>query len=45
VLDRLTGEVDTVIHLAAAVGLKLMVENPAHTVETNIMGTEMAFSR
>ncbi|NJO07834.1 MAG: NAD-dependent epimerase/dehydratase family protein [Chloroflexaceae bacterium] len=40
VLDRLTSEADIVIHLAAAVGVKLIVENPVRTIETNIMGTE-----
>jgi UDP-glucose 4-epimerase len=39
-LDRLTSEADVVIHLAAAVGVKLIVEKPVHTIETNIMGTE-----
>jgi len=40
VLDRLTSEAEVVIHLAAAVGVQLIVENPVHTIETNIMGTE-----
>lgn len=40
VLDRLTSQADVVIHLAAAVGVKLIVERPVHTIETNIMGTE-----
>lgn len=40
VLDRLTSEADGVIHLAAAVGVQLIVENPVHTIETNIMATE-----
>lgn len=40
VLDRLTSEADIVIHLAAAVGVKLIVEDPVRTIETNIMGTE-----
>ena len=40
VLDRLTSESDTIIHLAAAVGVKLIVENPVHTIQTNINGTE-----
>ena len=40
VLDRLTSEADTVIHLAAAVGVKLIVEDPVHTIATNIMGSE-----
>lgn len=40
VLDRLTSQADTVIHLAAAVGVKLIVEDPVHTIRTNIIGTE-----
>jgi UDP-glucose 4-epimerase len=32
---------DTVIHLAAAVGVKLIVESPVHTIETNVHGTEV----
>lgn len=40
VLDRLTSEADIVIHLAAAVGVKLIIENPVHTLRTNIMGAE-----
>jgi UDP-glucose 4-epimerase len=40
VLDRLTSEADIIIHLAAVVGVKLIVEDPVHTIATNIMGTE-----
>lgn len=40
VLDRLASESDAIIHLAAAVGVKLVVEQPVHTIETNIMGAE-----
>jgi UDP-glucose 4-epimerase len=40
VLDRLASEAGIIIHLAAAVGVKLIVEHPVHTIETNIMGTE-----
>jgi UDP-glucose 4-epimerase len=40
VLDRLASESDLIIHLAAAVGVKLIVEDPVHTIQTNIMGTE-----
>jgi nucleoside-diphosphate-sugar epimerase len=32
---------DTVMHLAAAVGVKLIVEQPVHTIETNVHGTEV----
>ena len=40
VLDRLASEADVIIHLAAAVGVKLIVEFPVHTIKTNINGTE-----
>lgn len=40
VLDRLASRTDIIIHLAAAVGVKLIVERPVHTIETNVMGTE-----
>ena len=30
-----------VFHLAAAVGVKLIVERPVHTIETNVHGTEV----
>jgi UDP-glucose 4-epimerase len=32
---------DVVVHLAAAVGVKLIVESPVHTIETNVHGTEV----
>lgn len=40
VLDRLMSEADVVFHLAAAVGVQLIVEKPVHTIETNVMGME-----
>jgi UDP-glucose 4-epimerase len=40
VLDRLASECQVIYHLAAAVGVRLIVEKPVHTIETNIMGTE-----
>jgi UDP-glucose 4-epimerase len=40
VLDRLTSESDVLVHLAAAVGVQLIVQDPVHTIQTNIMGTE-----
>jgi UDP-glucose 4-epimerase len=33
--------VDVVFHLAAAVGVRLIVESPVNTIETNVHGTEM----
>jgi UDP-glucose 4-epimerase len=41
VLDRIMSEADIVVHLAAAVGVQLIVERPVHTIETNVMGTEL----
>jgi len=32
---------DVIFHLAAAVGVKLIVEEPVHTIETNVHGTEV----
>lgn len=40
VLDRLASQSETIIHLAAAVGVKLIVDDPVHTINTNILGTE-----
>lgn len=39
-LDELVEECDTVLHLAAAVGVKLVVEQPLRSLVTNIRGTE-----
>jgi UDP-glucose 4-epimerase len=44
VLDRLISQVDIVIHLAAAVGVKLIVEDPVRTIHTNIMGTDVVLT-
>ncbi|MER2600453.1 MAG: GDP-mannose 4,6-dehydratase [Caldilineales bacterium] len=40
VLDRLVSECDVIFHLAAAVGVQLIIRNPVRTIETNILGTE-----
>lgn len=40
VLDRLASQAAIIVHLAAAVGVELVVERPAYTIETNVMGTE-----
>src|SRR3990172_949420 len=40
VLDRLASEANLIIHLAAAVGVKLIIEDPVHTIRTNVNGTE-----
>ena len=39
-LCELVDGCQTVFHLAAAVGVKLIVESPVRTIETNIRGTE-----
>ena len=41
VLAELIDGADVVFHLAAAVGVKLIVEAPVHTIETNVHGTEV----
>ena len=45
---QLTGELvdlcDVIYHLAAAVGVRLIVESPVKTIETNIRGTEIVLS-
>ena len=40
-MAELIDRVDGVFHLAAAVGVKLIFENPVHTIQTNIRGTEI----
>jgi UDP-glucose 4-epimerase len=39
-MEALTEQCDVVFHLAAAVGVKLIADDPVHTIETNIGGTE-----
>ncbi|MCL6482267.1 MAG: GDP-mannose 4,6-dehydratase [Firmicutes bacterium] len=39
-LAELVDESDVVLHLAAAVGVRLIVESPVRTIETNIEGTQ-----
>ncbi len=39
VLDRLASQADAIVHLAAAVGVQLVVEQPTKTIETNVIGT------
>jgi UDP-glucose 4-epimerase len=40
-LADLVDAADQVFHLAAAVGVKLIVESPVRTIETNLRGTEL----
>ena len=39
-VDELIEECDVVVHLAAAVGVRLIVEKPLHSFQTNIKGSE-----
>ena len=40
VLAELVDESDVIFHLAAAVGVRLIVESPVRTIETNVHGTQ-----
>src|SRR5438874_3692025 len=42
-LAELVDETDTVFHLAAAVGVRRIIESPVQTIETNVKGTELVF--
>lgn len=44
VLAELIDASDVVYHLAAAVGVKLIVESPVRTIETNVRGTEVVLA-
>ncbi len=44
VTAELIDQCDVVFHLAAAVGVKLIVESPVRTIETNVRGTEIVLS-
>jgi nucleoside-diphosphate-sugar epimerase len=41
VVNELVHKCDVVYHLAAAVGVRLIVEQPVHTIVTNLEGTEV----
>ena len=41
VMDRLVCECDIIFHLAASVGVELIVNHPVEVIETNILGSEM----
>jgi UDP-glucose 4-epimerase len=40
-LAELVDDADIIVHLAAAVGVKLIVESPVRTIETNVNGTQL----
>ena len=44
VLAELVDQCDVVYHLAAAVGVRLIVEAPVRTIETNVHGTEVVLT-
>ncbi|UCE05834.1 MAG: GDP-mannose 4,6-dehydratase [bacterium] len=41
VMDRLVSECDIIYHLAAAVGVELIVTRPVEVIQTNILGSDM----
>jgi UDP-glucose 4-epimerase len=41
---ELVDRCDVTVHLAAAVGVRLIVERPVHTIETNVHGTEVVLN-
>lgn len=43
-MTELVDRADRIWHLAAAVGVRLIVEQPVHTIETNIRGTEIVLN-
>jgi len=44
VMMELVDRADVVFHLAAAVGVRMVVERPVHTIETNIGATELVLA-
>ena len=44
-VDHVVSRVDTVLHLAAAVGVNLIVEKPLESLMTNIRGTETVIEK
>jgi UDP-glucose 4-epimerase len=45
VVAELVDRCDVIFHLAAAVGVKLIVESPVRTIETNVHGTEVVLAQ
>jgi len=43
-VTELADRCDVTVHLAAAVGVRLIVERPVHTIETNVHGTEVVLN-
>ena len=44
IVAELVDQCDVIFHLAAAVGVKLIVESPVRTIETNVRGTEVVLA-
>ena len=44
VMDRLVSECHVIYHLAAAVGVELIVKSPVETIERNVLGTHVVLS-
>jgi UDP-glucose 4-epimerase len=44
-LTELVENCDVIYHLAAAVGVKLIVDSPVRTIETNVYGTEVVLAQ
>jgi UDP-glucose 4-epimerase len=40
-VSELVDDADIIVHLAAAVGVRLIVESPVRTIETNVNGTQL----
>src|SRR5579884_1964827 len=40
-VEKLVSEADFVVHLAAALGVKLILEKPVESIETNVSGTQV----
>lgn len=45
IVAELVDVCDVVFHLAAAVGVKLIIESPVRTIETNVHGTEVVLAQ
>lgn len=45
IVDCLVGEADVVYHLAAAVGVKWVLDHPLRSLQTNVRGTEIVLDR
>ncbi|HSK18845.1 MAG TPA: NAD-dependent epimerase/dehydratase family protein [Longimicrobiales bacterium] len=43
-VSELVDRCDATVHMAAAVGVRLIVEQPVHTIETNVHGTEVVLA-